>query len=34
MFRAAQAVEEFRGIFTTLKMEIDDIAEMSGEVFR
>lgn len=31
MFRAAQAVEEFGGMLTSLKMEIDDTVGMSGE---
>jgi len=31
LIRAAQAVEEFGGILTTLKMEIDDTVGMSGE---
>ncbi|EOA37052.1 hypothetical protein CARUB_v10010154mg [Capsella rubella] len=32
VFRAAEAVEEFGGILTSLKMEIDDSIGMSGEV--
>ncbi|WZZ63789.1 hypothetical protein YC2023_075159 [Brassica napus] len=31
VFRAAEAVEEFGGILTSLKMEIDDSIGMSGE---
>ncbi|XP_016163132.1 succinate dehydrogenase subunit 5, mitochondrial [Arachis ipaensis] len=31
VFRAAEAVEEFGGILTTLKMELDDSVGMSGE---
>jgi len=32
VFRAAEAVEEFGGILTSIKMEIDDSIGMSGEV--
>lgn len=32
VFRAAEAVEEFMGILTSLKMEIDDAIGLSGEV--
>ncbi|MED6107089.1 membrane anchor in succinate dehydrogenase complex [Stylosanthes scabra] len=31
VFRAAEAVEEFGGMLTTLKMELDDSVGMSGE---
>lgn len=31
VFRAAEAVEEFTGILTSLKMEIDDAIGLSGE---
>ena len=31
VFRAAEAVEEFGGILTSIKMEIDDSIGMSGE---
>lgn len=32
VFRAAEAVQEFGGILTSLKMELDDSIGMSGEV--
>lgn len=32
VFRAAEAVEEFTGILTSIKMEIDDSIGLSGEV--
>lgn len=32
VFRSAEAVEEFIGILTSLKMEIDDAIGLSGEV--
>lgn len=32
VFRAAEAVEEFSGMLLNLKMELDDIIGMSGEV--
>ena len=32
VFRAAEAVVEFGGILVTLRMEIDDLVGISGEV--